>query len=188
LLQYGGVFALIGTLAVLERRASAKGPYMANIKDPLVNATGRSTYPEIRRTQRVHIAIPILVRGMSGTQKFEEAGRTTTVNAHGCLISLATRLTRAQQVSLIHPKTAEELPCKVVYISDRIQDRSDIGLEFMEPSPLFWRIAFPPEDWGSSNERKRTTGPVAGKLPTLGNAPGAPAAAPTPPGLPSKKT
>jgi hypothetical protein len=152
---------------------------MANMKDPLGPPTGRSTYPEIRRTQRVHIAIPTLVRGMSGTQKFEEAGRTSTVNAHGCLISLTTRLTRGQQVSLIHPKTAEELPCKVVFISDRSQDRSEVGLEFMEPSPLFWRIAFPPEDWGSSTERKRTSGPVAGKLPVAGgqalpeNTPGA---------------
>src|SRR5277367_2327362 len=143
---------------------------MSNMKDPLASPTGRTTYPEIRRTQRVHIAIPILVRGTSGTQKFEEAGRTTTVNAHGCLISLTTRLIRAQQVSLIHPKTAEELPCKVVFISERVQDRADVGLEFMEPSPLFWRIAFPPEDWGSSSERKRTTGPVAGKLPTPGTA------------------
>jgi hypothetical protein len=141
---------------------------MANMKEPLASPTGRSTYPEIRRTQRVHIAIPILVRGMSGTQKFEESGRTSTVNAHGCLISLTTRLTRGQQVSLIHPKTAEELPCKIVFISDRSQDRSDVGLEFLEPSPLFWRIAFPPEDWGSSIERKRTIGPMAGKMPTTG--------------------
>jgi hypothetical protein len=156
---------------------------MSNMKDPLAGPTGRTTYPEIRRTQRVHIAIPILVRGTSGTQKFEEAGRTTTVNAHGCLISLTTRLIRAQQVSLIHPKTAEELPCKVVFISERVQERADVGLEFMEPSPLFWRIAFPPEDWGSSTERKRTSGPVAGKLPTLGGEP-APAISVTP----SKKT
>jgi hypothetical protein len=141
---------------------------MSNVKDPLMNPTGRITYPEIRRTQRVHIAIPILIRGLSGTQKFEEAGRTTTVNAHGCLISLTTRLIRAQQVSLIHPKTAEELPCKVVFISERAQDRADVGLEFMEPSPLFWRIAFPPEDWGSSTERKRAGGPAAGKLPAAG--------------------
>ena len=121
---------------------------------------------------------------MSGTQKFEEAGRTTTVNAHGCLISMTTRLSRGQQVSLIHPKTAEELPCKVVYVSERAQGRADVGLEFMEPSPLFWRIAFPPEDWGSSSERKRTMGPVAGKLPTPGAAatpaPSAPAASVTP--------
>jgi hypothetical protein len=147
---------------------------MSNMKDPLAAPTGRTTYPEIRRTQRVHIAIPILVRGMSGTQKFEEAGRTTTVNAHGCLISLTTRLSRAQQVSLIHPKTAEELPCKVVYVSERSQDRADVGLEFMEPSPLFWRIAFPPEDWGSSTERKRTIAPTPGKLPTPGGAPSGP--------------
>ena len=139
---------------------------MSNVKDPLPAPTGRSTYPEIRRTQRVHIAIPILVRGMSGTQKFEESGRTTTVNGHGCLISMTTRLSRGQQVSLIHPKTAEELPCKVVYLGERAQNHADVGLEFMEPSPLFWRIAFPPEDWGSSSERKRTSGPVAGKLPT----------------------
>jgi hypothetical protein len=156
---------------------------MSNVKDPLMNPTGRITYPEIRRTQRVHIAIPILIRGTSGTQQFEEAGRTTTVNAHGCLISLTTRLIRAQQVSLIHPKTAEELPCKVVFISERAQDRADVGLEFLEPSPLFWRIAFPPEDWGSSTERKRASGPVTGKLPAAGGE-----AAPPPLVTPAKKT
>ena len=162
----------------------SKGSYMANFKDPLASPTGRASYPEIRRTQRVHIAIPILARGMSGTTAFEEAARTTTVNAHGCLVSLATRLSRGQHVSLVHPKTAEELPCKVVYVSERSQDRSDVGLEFLEPSPLFWRIAFPPEDWGSSMERKRTTSPVTGKLP----APGGQGTTQSTPATPVKKS
>jgi hypothetical protein len=25
--------------------------------------------------------------------------------------------------------------------------KSEIGLEFSEPRPAFWRVAFPPEDW-----------------------------------------
>ena len=42
-----------------------------------------------------------------------------------------------------------------VHRAKKRPERREIGLEFSEPSPLFWRIAFPPEDWDPS-ERKRS--------------------------------
>ena len=77
------------------------------------------------------------------------------MNAHGCLISLATPVTRGQQVSIVNPKTAEEVECKVAFISENKGSKTEVGLEFTEASPLFWRIGFPPEDWVDSTERKR---------------------------------
>jgi hypothetical protein len=105
----------------------------------------------VRRTQRVQIAMPVLVRG----RQFEEATSTVAVNAHGCLVMLKTPVLREDQVSLVNPKTAEELPSKVVSLGKPEEGKVPVGIEFGEPSPLFWKINFPPDDWVTSVERKR---------------------------------
>ena len=114
-----------------------------------------SGYGKLRRTQRVHILMSVIVRGTSAGIPFEEETKTTTVNAHGCLISLAAPVARGQHVSIVNPKTAEEVECKVAFISENKGSKTEVGLEFTEASPLFWRIGFPPEDWLESSERKR---------------------------------
>jgi len=118
--------------------------------------------PERRRTQRVRIAMSVLVRAKSGNKSFEEETQTISVNAHGCVMRLAARVERGQEVSLVNAKTAEELPCTVIFIGQQDRGKTEIGVEFAEPSPLFWRIAFPPVDWDPS-ERKRAP---AQKTPT----------------------
>jgi hypothetical protein len=120
---------------------------------------------ERRRTQRVQIAMPVIVRGKTGTQNFEEETFTVAVNANGCMVRMTNRVARAQQISIVNPKTAEELPCSVIFIGQRDAGKMEVGIEFSEPSPLFWRIAFPPEDWDPS-ERKRASNSPAPKLPT----------------------
>jgi hypothetical protein len=109
---------------------------------------------ERRRTQRVQIAMPVLVRGLNGQKAFEEETHTVSINAHGCMLRLAAQVTRSQEVHIVNPKTAEELPCRVTFLGQRDSEKMEVGIEFTEPSPLFWRIAFPPEDWDPS-ERKR---------------------------------
>lgn len=104
-----------------------------------------------RRTQRVQISMPVLVRG----QNFHENTSTVAVNAHGCLVLLKAKVGRDDQLSLVNPKTAEELPAKVVSLGKPEDGKIPVGIEFGEPSPLFWRINFPPDDWFTSAERKR---------------------------------
>lgn len=111
-------------------------------------------YAERRRTQRVQIAMPVLVRGKTGGKPFEESAHTVSVNAYGGMLRLATSVVRGQQISIVNPKTAEELPCTVTSLGQRDNNKTEVGFEFSEPSPLFWRIAFPPEDWNPA-ERKR---------------------------------
>jgi hypothetical protein len=129
---------------------------MAEIKPSAPGATSENP-TDRRRTQRVQIAMPVLVRGTHGNQKFEEEAQTVSINANGCMIRLAARVTRTQVVSIINPKTAEELPCVVTFLGQKDAGKMEVGIEFSEPSPLFWRIAFPPEDWDPA-ERKRATG------------------------------
>jgi hypothetical protein len=126
-------------------------------------------FPHSRRTHRVQIAIPVLVRGKSGNLPFEEATQTITVNAQGCMLLLATRVVQNQQLSLVNPKTAEELPSSVVSLGKHEAGKAQVGIAFSEPSPLFWRISFPPDQWESSSERKRpeSTSSGATKKPLL---------------------
>lgn len=126
--------------------------------DPKPPASGGDSASDRRRTHRLQITMPVIVRGGTGTHAFEEETRTVSVNANGCMVYLAAQVTRSQHVSIVNPKTAEELPCRVTYVGQRDGNKIEIGLEFSEASPLFWRIAFPPEDWDPS-ERKRATGP-----------------------------
>jgi len=117
----------------------------------------REVPAERRRSQRVNIAMPVLVRGKRAGQPFEEQALTISVNAHGCMVRLATAVTRGQEVAIVNVKTVEELPCKVTFLGQKEGGKTEVGLEFVEPSPVFWRIAFPPEDWDPS-ERKRPGG------------------------------
>jgi hypothetical protein len=136
---------------------------MADIKSS-VSGVGEAS-SERRRTQRVQIAMPVIVRGTSGTQNFEEETYTVAVNANGCMIKITNRVARGQQVAIVNPKTAEELPCTVSFMGQKDAGKMEVGIEFSEPSPLFWRIAFPPEDWDPS-ERKRASNAPSPKLPT----------------------
>ena len=126
---------------------------MADTKAPMQGELA----PDRRRSHRVNIAMPVVIRGTRGAQRFEEESQTTSVNAHGCMMRLATPVARAQEISLVNKKTAEELPCTVTFIGQKDSGRVEVGVEFAEPSPLFWRIAFPPEDWDPA-ERKRPGG------------------------------
>ena len=123
---------------------------MATGKPP----AGSGDASDRRRTHRIQITMPVIVRGKSGAQSFEERTQTVSVNANGCMVRLEARVGRMQHVEIVNPKTAEELPCTVTYIGQNDGTKTEIGLEFTEPSPLFWRIAFPPVDWDPS-ERKR---------------------------------
>jgi hypothetical protein len=132
---------------------------MTNGKEPPPSLAGQN-YNKLRRTQRVHIQMAVIVRGTSKGKPFEEETKTTTVNANGCLVSLDATVTRGQQVSIVNSKTVEELTCNVAFISESKGSKTEVGLEFTEPSPLFWRIGFPPEDWSESTERKRVPLPA----------------------------
>jgi hypothetical protein len=117
----------------------------------IMTDSGMQAVP-VRRTQRVQIAMPVLVRG----SVFQESTSTVAVNAHGCLVLLKTPVLRDDAVSIVNPKTAEELPGRVISLGKPEDGKIPVGIEFGEPSPLFWQINFPPDDWLTSSDRKRT--------------------------------
>jgi PilZ domain len=129
---------------------------MADVKPSAADA-GSESYRNRRRSQRVQLTIPIIVRGSDGAAAFEEEAETISVSANGCLIRLKKRVTRGQQISIVNPKTAEELPCTITFLEQKESGKSEVGMEFSEASPLFWRIAFPPTDWDPTERKLPST-------------------------------
>jgi len=124
-------------------------------------------YMQQRRSQRVMLSVKILVSGNRlDRQRFSEEARTSMVNAHGALILLVEKVTLGQLLSIRNAKSGEEIGGKVVDVGPEHDDKFEVGIEFLNPSPRFWRVAFPPEDWTThSPEAKRpTTAPAPAPL------------------------
>ena len=108
-----------------------------------------------RRSQRVLLNMPIVVHGQGDDKKpFREETQTLVVNAHGALVTLATKVRQGSKVALVNKASEEEQECRVVYLGPRINGKPEVGLEFLRPAPHFWHIAFPPEDWKPEPRRQ----------------------------------
>ena len=109
-----------------------------------------------RRSQRVLMQVSIRVRGKDAQGKgFEEMTETLAINAHGALVLLSARMISGTVVHVKHNKTQEEQECHVAFLGPVRSGRAEIGLEFTTPSPTFWRVAFPPEDWSPKSPEAR---------------------------------
>jgi hypothetical protein len=108
-----------------------------------------------RRTQRVQIAMPIRVSGSTRGIPFDELTETVTVSAHGCLVHLKAAIVQLQELLIVNPATQQQVHGSVVFIGEESHP-PEIGIEFAAPSPLFWGITFPPENWNPA-ERKLPT-------------------------------
>jgi hypothetical protein len=106
------------------------------------------TDPGRRRSMRVLLSVPIIVTGKSYENKpFTEEARTLVVNAHGALIALATRVIPNQEIIVANKATQKSLECRVVHVGNAQGGKMQLGVEFVKPSPTFWQIDFPPDDW-----------------------------------------
>lgn len=103
---------------------------------------------------------------------FERRTSTPIVDAHGALIQLRGVVSQGERLTLKHLKTEESTVCKVVDSNPGVDGVQEIGVEFLQPNPKFWRVSFPPADWSPrSLEAKSVTkhpsvGPRPVKLPS----------------------
>ena len=124
---------------------------MAQAPNPSVNPMAR------RRSQRVLMQVAIRIRGNNAQgASFEEEAHTLAINAHGALILMEARVISGHKVLMQHKRTQEEQECSVVFLGPVRSGKSEVGLEFCQPRPSFWRVAFPPEDWTPKNPEART--------------------------------
>jgi len=109
--------------------------------------TGSGT---IRRSQRLFIQVPVIVEGkLANKSDFSEKTHTIVVNAHGALVELSAALEQGQTVILQNARTNEEAKSVVKLVTPGDSGKFNVALEFKNPSPEFWHISFPPEDWAT---------------------------------------
>jgi len=108
----------------------------------------RSDPADNRRTQRILLRIPILVRAQfEGDLPIKEDTHTLEVNAHGALIALAMRARPGQKLTLRNWATAREQECRVVHVREIPGGKNEVGVAFPYAMPRFWNVQFPPPDW-----------------------------------------
>lgn len=116
--------------------------------------------PELsrRRSQRVILSVAVTVRTEEGPRdtSFEEETHTLVVNMHGALIALRAKVANGQKLRLTNRATKAMQMCRVARLGPTAEGKTQIGVEFLQPSPDFWHISFPPEDWGVSEPSSST--------------------------------
>jgi hypothetical protein len=101
-----------------------------------------------RRSQRLFLEVPVVVEGKFANNKlFSEKARTVVVNAHGALVELGISLEQGQIVLLRNVRTNDVIESTVKIVTPGESGKFNLALEFNTPSPGFWHISFPPEDW-----------------------------------------
>ena len=101
-----------------------------------------------RRSQRLPLSIPVVAYKFSKVgRQFFQGAHTLAVSAHGALISLATGAAADQKLVLKHALSGEEQECRVISTQKKPNGLTEVGIEFRQPAPSFWGIAFPPSDW-----------------------------------------
>jgi hypothetical protein len=99
------------------------------------------------------IPIEVICKGPQNTIRTEET-RTVVVSAHGCGMPLKTGVMPGDTIVVIHKLSREEVICRVVMCRQQSKGGDWItGVEFQTPSPRFWHIAFPPDDWDPAQRR-----------------------------------
>lgn len=101
-----------------------------------------------RRSERVALKIPVRVEYFA-----DDPGRlssdtvTIKVSAHGALVQSAWGVPIGRLLLLQNLASLEIQTVRVIFVQYAGNDYFDVGVEFVDPNPKFWGMAFPPDDW-----------------------------------------
>lgn len=111
-----------------------------------------------RRSQRVMVKVSVVVLTHGPANKMiSEETRTVTVNAHGAMILLTTKVSVGELLTLRNQRSEEEVPCRVAYVKPHLGEKKEVGVDFTKPCPKFWRISFPPADWTTQSPEAKSS-------------------------------
>jgi hypothetical protein len=102
-----------------------------------------------RRSERVLLDIPVVVRGQSGNRTFQEETFTVTVSAHGALLMLEADVALGQELVVMNPKNWDEMEARVAYKGAVHAGLAQVAVEFAKPAPGFWQMESPPPTWNA---------------------------------------
>jgi len=94
-----------------------------------------------RRSRRSEKGMGLVVRGESVDREFfHEKTFAVSVNAHGGLIALASKVQLGQTLFLKNPQTHDEVEGRVVRVGNPHSGLAPVGVEFVQSDSEFWSI------------------------------------------------
>jgi hypothetical protein len=115
----------------------------------------------------IDISVVMFVQTPDG-KVFREQTKTIRVNAHGGLVNLKTDIDSRKTVIVVNEINGAEARCRIAYRAETTKGHIEIGFEFATPSPKFWGISFPPEDWNPAERKQHVRIPNRGVPPLSG--------------------
>jgi hypothetical protein len=101
-------------------------------------------YRERRRTLRVALALPVLVRGQNEMdEKFCYKGVTRSVNRQGALVVLDEPVALGQTLMLVNENTNRLAEIHVVDVKRERDGKDLVGMELINPEVNLWKMTFP---------------------------------------------
>jgi hypothetical protein len=88
-----------------------------------------------------HIASLLIYGSDADKQPFHEETQTIDAHEKGCSLTMETVVVRGQRLFLTNMRNQAELECRVVHVGRRVRGKALVGIEFVTPTPQFWRPA-----------------------------------------------
>jgi len=86
--------------------------------------------------------VSLLIYGSDAEkQPFHEEAETIDAHEKGCSLTMETTVVRGQRLFLTNMRNQAEQECRVVHVGKRLRGKARVGIEFVAPTPQFWRPA-----------------------------------------------
>lgn len=126
------------------RQAERQRSRSADAREPASDRAGNSVQEGADRRDGLRHThnVPLLIYGSDADkQPFHEEAETIEANEKGCSLVLETEVARGQRLFLSNMRNQAEQECRVIHVGRRIRGKARIGIEFVAPTPHFWRPA-----------------------------------------------
>lgn len=98
-----------------------------------------------RRSTRVTLRIAMRVYEHGTDKRFAlEEAHSVKVSLWGGLVALKSPVCVSQKLVMVNRATSETRDARVVFVGPLQMNKRLVGFEFLEPSPRFWGVVFPP--------------------------------------------
>jgi len=85
--------------------------------------------------------VPLLIYGSDADkQPFHEESETMDAHENGCSLAMEAVVVNGQRLFLTNMRNQAEQECRVVHVGKRVRGKSRVGIEFVAPTPQFWRL------------------------------------------------
>ena len=86
--------------------------------------------------------VSLLIYGSDADkQPFHEEAETLDAHEKGCSLNMETVVVCGQRLFLTNMRNQAEQECRVVHVGRRAHGKARVGIEFVVPTPQFWRPA-----------------------------------------------